>query len=94
MNQKFVIVDDFFTKMSKNGNRYMTLIVSDDYATRRLMFCDSKKEKKLTNFEDSVKLKKGQILVVKANRGNGGSDFVDNIKVMSDKVMMKTRDLK
>jgi len=89
-----VIVDDFFTKMSKNGNRYMTLIVSDDYATRRLMFCDSQKEKKLTNFEDSVKLKKGQILVVKATRGNGGSDFVDNIKVMSDKVMMKTRDLK
>lgn len=89
-----VIVDDFFTKMSKQGNRYMTLIVSDDYATRRLMFCDSKKEKKLTNFEDSIKLKKGQILVVKANRGNGGSDFVDNIKVMTDKVLMKTRDLK
>jgi len=88
------IVDDFFVKTSKNGNRYMMLTVSDDYATKRVMFCDSKKEMKLTNFEQEAKLKKGDILVVKASRGNGGSDFVDSIKVISDKVFMKTRELK
>lgn len=89
------IVDDFFVKTSKNGNRYMMLTVSDDYATKRVMLCDSKKEMKLTNFEQDHKLKKGEILVVKASRGNGGgSDFAEAIKVISDKVFTNVRDLK
>lgn len=86
-------VDEFFVKISQNGNRYMKLVVSDDFVKKQLMFCDSKKEKKLTDFLDCAKLEKGQIIVVKANTDRGTS-FVDSIKIMSEKVFMKTRELK
>lgn len=88
------IVEEFMVRTSKNGNRYMILTVSDDYATKKLMLCDSKRELKLTDFEQKHKLKKGEIVVVKATRGNGGSDFIESIKVISEKVFMKTRELK
>lgn len=88
-----VQVDDFFVKISQNGNRYMRLEVSDDFGKANLIFCDSKKENKLTDFLDSVNLKKSNIVVVRAQRGNG-THFVDGIKLISDKVYTKVGQLK
>lgn len=88
------ILDDFFVRTSKKGNRYMKLDISDDFGKASLLFCDSEKEKKLTNFLDMVDLKKGAIVTVSAQRSDSGAQFVDSIKLITDKVYLKSRDLK
>lgn len=86
-------IDDFFVKTSQNGNRYAKITISDDSATATLMFCDGKKEKKLTDFLDKSKLSKGSIILVKV-QSSGGTNFVDTIKVIDTKIYTKIRDLK
>jgi len=86
-------IDDFFVKTSKNDNRYAKILISDDSGTADLMFCDGKKEKKLTDFLDKSKLVKGSIILVKAQK-SGDTNFVDSIRVVDTKIYTKIRDLK
>lgn len=87
------LVDDFFIKISQNGNRYAKILISDDGGTAHLMFCDGKKEKRLTDFLDRHKLSKGQIVLVKAG-SSGGTNFVDSIRIIETKIYTKIRQLK
>lgn len=87
-------VKDFFTKTSANGNKYMMMEVSDNTASTRLLLMDNRREDKLTNFLSSNKLKKEDIIIVNAAKSDGGTSFINTIKVVDTKILMKLRDIK
>ena len=87
-------VKDFFTRISTNGNKYMMLEVSDNSASTKLLLMDNQREDKLSNFLAKSKIKKDDIIIVNATKSDGGTSFVDTIKVVDTKVLMKTRDFK
>lgn len=87
-------VKDFFTRISTNGNKYMMLEVSDNSASTKLLLMDNQREDKLSNFLAKSKIKKDDIIIINATKGDGGTSFVDTIKVVDTKVLMKTRDFK
>lgn len=91
--RSIVQIDDFFVKISQNGNRYMKVELSDDSGKVVGMMCDSKKELKLTDFLDSVKLQKGLIAVVRGQHSRG-TNFIDSIKIISEKIYTKNSQLK
>lgn len=86
-------VNNFFTKISQSGNKYMIIEGSDNTASARFIFMDNSREEKLTNFLKSNKISKGAVLVLDASK-NRDTSFVDSIKVIDTQVMMKVRDLK
>ncbi len=87
-------VKDFFTRISTNGNKYMMMEVSDNTASTKLLLMDNQREDKLSNFLASNKLKKEDIIIINATKSDGGTSFVDTIKVVDTKILMKTRDIK
>ena len=87
-------VKDFFTRISTNGNKYMMLEVSDNSASTKLLLMDNQREDKLSNFLAKSKIKKDDIIIVNATKNDGGTSFIDTIKVVDTKVLMKTRDFK
>lgn len=87
-------VKDFFTKTSSNGNKYMMMEVSDNTASARLLLMDNRREDKLTNFLSSNKLKKEDIIIVNAAKSDGGTSFVNTVKIVDTKILMKLRDIK
>ena len=87
-------VKDFFTKTSANGNKYMMMEVSDNTASARFLLMDNRREDKLTDFLSTNKLKKEDIIIVNAAKSDGGTSFVNTIKVVDTKILMKLRDIK
>ena len=72
----------------------MMMEVSDNTASIKLLLMDNQREEKLSNFLSSNKLKKEDIIIINATKGDGGTSFVDTIKVVDTKVLMKTKDIK
>lgn len=87
-------VKDFFTRISTNGNKYMLIEASDNTASSRLMLMDNSREDKLSNFQANNKLKKEDIIIVNATKSDGGTSFINTIKVVDTKILMKLRDIK
>lgn len=87
-------VKDFFTRISTNGNKYMMIEVSDNTSSTKLLLMDNQREDKLSNFLAKNKIKKEDIIIVNATRSDGGTSFVDTIKVVDTKILMKSRDIK
>jgi DNA polymerase-3 subunit alpha len=87
-------VKDLFVRISQNGNKYMIMEVSDNTASSKLLLMDNSREEKLTNFLENNNLKKEDIIVVTATKSDNGSSFVDTIKVVDTKILMKLRDIK
>lgn len=82
-------VDNFFIKISQNGNRYMRMSLSDDSAKVDMMFCDSPREEKLTNFLNQHKIDKKDIVVIQ-----GSGKWISRINPIDAKIYTKTRQLK
>jgi DNA polymerase-3 subunit alpha len=86
-------VKDFFTKTSQNGNKYMLIEASDNTASCRFLLMDNRREEKLTNFLEHNKVKKEDILVLNAVK-NDSTHFVNTIRIIETKVLMKLKDTK
>ena len=83
-------VDDFFTKKSAKGNRYIRFTISDEETQKTLMFCDSPRAQKFSKWEEeSGGMKKSDIVVVRGN-----DEWVNSIDIMGERVYLKVRDLK
>lgn len=87
-------VKDLFTRISTNGNKYMMIEVSDNTSSARLLLMDNQREEKLSNFLSNNKLKKEDIIIVNASKSDGGTSFINTIKVIDTKILMKLRDIK
>ena len=87
-------VKDFFVRISLSGNKYMIVDVSDNTASTKLLLMDNSREDKLTNFLEHSKLKKDDIVVVNATKSDGDSSFINTIKIIDTKILMKLRDIK
>ena len=55
---------------------------------------DNQREEKLSNFLAKSKIKKEDIIIINATKSDGGTSFVDTLKVVDTKILMKSRDIK
>ena len=58
------LVKDFFTKESQAGNKYMIMTLSDNTATKNMMFIDGRGDDKFSEFMRSNKLKKSDVTTI------------------------------
>lgn len=86
-------VKDFFVRTSQSGNKYMIIEASDNTASSRFLLMDNAREDKLSKFQRDNKLKKEDVLVLNAVKNNG-SHFINSVRVVETKILMKLRDLK
>jgi DNA polymerase-3 subunit alpha len=88
------VVNDSFKGVSRNGNKYLKLIISDEYGKYPVMICDNRRGAKYTEFlERGNKVpEKNDILAVV---GSKGADivFADNLIPLNEKIYMKLSDL-
>jgi DNA polymerase III alpha subunit len=88
------VVNDSFKGVSRNGNKYLKLIISDEYGKYPIMMIDNRRGAKYTNFLEkgnSAPEKNDIIAIV----GSKGSDiiFAENIIPLNEKIYMKLSDL-
>jgi DNA-directed DNA polymerase III PolC len=86
-------VKDFFTRISQGGNKYMIIEASDNTASSKFILMDNSREEKLTEFLDCNKMSKDAILVLNASK-NRDTSFVNSVRLIDTKIMMKLKDLK
>ena len=86
-------VEDFFTRTSANGNKYMSLLLADDYSSQRMLLMDNRKEARLTQFLANQKLAKKDIVIVRGSK-SGDTFFIDTVTKVDCSIYMKPKDLK
>ena len=87
-------VKEFFSRISANGNKYMIIEASDNTASAKFLLMDNSREEKLSKFLENNKLKKEEIIIIQATKSERGTSFIDTIKIVDTKILMKTRDIK
>jgi len=93
---KFIgVVEDSFKGVSRNGNPYLKLIVSDEYGKYVAMLCDNRRYSRYTDYFNLHKEapKKDDVVSVFGAKGSDAI-FADNISVLNEKIYMKLGDLK
>ncbi len=87
-------VKDFFSKTARNGNKYMMIFGNDNSGGHKFLLMDGSRNDKLTEFLENYTLKKEDVMVVFASRGDSDVSFVENAKIINSSVLMKLNDLK
>lgn len=87
------VVDDFYTKTSANGNKYMNLTLADDFGLQKFLFMDNRRSSNFSDFMDRNKLKKKDIVVISASRSDE-TFFVKTIDIIDCAIYMKLKDIK
>jgi DNA polymerase III subunit alpha len=93
---KFVgSVLDVMKRVSRGGNKYARISLSDEVGNLDVLLIDTQNEQKLTNFITSGKKlpKKGDVAIIFGVKSND-SIFVNNIKILEDKIYMKLSEVK
>lgn len=86
-------VDEFFIKTSAAGNKYMSVTISDNQATQRFLLMDNRRSQNLTNFLDTKKLTKKDIIIINGSK-SGDTFFVEDIDIVECSIYMKSGDIK
>ncbi len=86
-------VEDFFVKTSAAGNKYMSILLSDNTATQKFLFMDNRRAAKLTEFLEFNKLIKKDIIVLTGTKSSD-SLFVNSIEKIDCSIYMKPKDIK
>lgn len=88
------VVNDIFKGISRNGNKYVKFILSDEYGKYPVMFMDNRRGTKYSDYLDAGnKLpEKNDIISV---FGSKGSDivFADTVSPLKEKIYMKLGDV-
>ncbi len=87
------LVKDFFTKESQAGNKYMIMTLSDNTATKNMMFIDGRDNEKFSDFMSSNKLKKNDVVHLTASKSNN-TIFIDELKIKGPEIYMYKRQVK
>ena len=89
-------VSDVVKNTSRAGNLYLRLIVSDEKGSVPFLFMDNNRERRLTDYTDAGnKLpKKGDVVIIKGNKGNDDIVFAETIQIESQKIYMKLSQVK
>ena len=87
------LVKDFFTKESQAGNKYMIMTLSDNTATKNMMFIDGRGNEKFSDFMSSNKLKKNDVVHLTASKSNN-TIFIDELKIKGPEIYMYKRQVK
>ena len=93
-NAKYIgCVDDVFSRKSKNGNKYIKMLISDDVGRFDALLVDGR-EKNLSKFLSKSKAPEKNNIVVLS--GTKGKDilFVNQMSIIDEKIHMKLSDLK
>lgn len=93
---KFIgVIKDFYKGVSRNGNKYFKMIISDEYGSYSAMFMDNARGNKYSEY-----INQGKVLPVKDDIvsfiGSKHNDivFVDSLMLLKEKIFMKLGDLK
>ena len=87
------VVDDCTTGISRAGNRYMRLFVSDETGTMVVIMTDNRRQQTLTNYLDkNEKPVKGSIVTIAGNFGDDAF-FANSMKVIDEQIYMKLSEL-
>ena len=93
---KFVgVVEDSFKGVSRNGNAYLKIVLSDEYGKYSVMLCDNRRYSRYTEFfnkEDSFTPKKDDIISVFGSKFSDAL-FAESIDLLNEKIFMKLGDL-
>ena len=87
------LVKDFFSKESQAGNKYMIMTVSDNTATKNMMFIDGRDNEKFSDFMSSNKLKKNDVVHLTASKSNN-TIFIDYLEIKGPEIYMYKRQVK
>lgn len=87
------LVKNFFTKESQAGNKYMIITLSDNTATRNMMFIDNRRDLKFTNFMLNNRLKKTDVVFITASKSDK-TFFIDEMKIKGPEIYMYKRQVK
>tara|TARA_Y100000361_G_scaffold3014_1_gene2626 strand:+ start:5252 stop:7834 length:2583 start_codon:yes stop_codon:yes gene_type:complete len=87
------LVKDFFTKESQAGNKYMIMTLSDNTATKNMMFIDGRGDDKFSEFMRSNKLKKSDVVHLTASKSNN-TIFIDKLEIKGPEIYMYKRQVK
>jgi DNA polymerase-3 subunit alpha len=89
------VVDDVVSGISRNGNKYLKLVLSDETSVITSIMVDSQRRTPLQNYLDrgGEKPQKGSIVTV-AGRKSNDAFFVDSMQVIDKQIYMKLSELK
>jgi len=88
------IVQDSFVRMSRNGNRYMKIELADELGIIQCMLCNNRRGNKLDEYLKTNKPpQKNNIVAVYGSKGDDAL-FLEDARVMDEKIYMKLGDLK
>ena len=93
---KFIgVVEDSFKGVSRNGNSYLKLLLSDEYGKYSVMLLDNRRYSRYTEYFNTHKdaPKKDDIVSVFGTKGSDAI-FADSIDTLNEKIYMKLGDLK
>ena len=88
------IVNDCFTRVSRSGNKYMKLEISDEFGSLHCMLCNNSKESKLDEFLSTNQAPEKNSIIVTYGSKADDIFFVNNINVLNENIYMKLADLK
>lgn len=95
---KFIgMVIDSFKGVSRNGNKYIKLIISDEYGKYPVMFMDNSRGNKYSDYLDSGNKnpdKNDIIAIIGSKPSDSDIVFADNIIPLKEKIYMKLGDVK
>lgn len=88
------IVQDSFVRISRNGNKYMKVELADEFGIIQCMLCNSKRGDKLDEFlKRNPMPEKNNIVAVYGSKGDDAL-FLEDVKVMDEKIYMKFADIR
>ena len=89
------VISDCYKRLSRNGNRYLSLDLQDEVGRVRGMLCNSRRANKYDQYFDSGKImpKKNNIAVIYGAKSDDAL-FIDDIRIMDETIYMKLSDLK
>lgn len=88
------LVQDSFVRTSKAGNKYMKIEIADERGVFQCMLCNSRRGSKLDEFlERSSAPEKNSIVTAYGSKGDE-TFFLEDVRVMDEKIYMKLADVK
>ena len=87
------VVEDSFSRKSKNGNDYLKLTLSDEYGRYDAILVDGRK-KNFSSFKEKSEMPEKTNIVVFL--GSKGDDiiFLEELSIIDEKIYMKLSDLR
>ena len=89
------VIEDAFKRTSRNGNKYIKLTISDERGRYDAMLLNSRRGNKYDRYMERGNdvPKKNNIVIL---YGSKGEDilFLDNLKIMDEKIYMKLSEIR